>query len=388
MVSLTEGRHDVPTPERVAARGARAKLRARILRPTILFLPTILAIVYFYFVAADRYVSEAQFVVRTASKPLSTGTFGAILQMSGLSRASDDVYSVQSFMTSRTAVERLLDGLDLRQIYGRPEADAFSRYPSIIYGATLDELHEYLGWMVRANYNSTTGISTLKVQAFRPEDAKAIADELRKLGEETVNRMNKRIQEDAIRASQADVDSFEQRLVDAQVAITRFRNAELMIDAAGSSIIATELIARLAAELTAVETLIRETTTSAASSPALPTMKRKAEALQDQIMQERKKIADDHGGLAQKLAQYERLVLDQEFAKTALAGAEKALETARTEGRRQQLYLEYVVEPNLPDYPLEPRRMRMVWTFLSLNIVAMLVGWLLYAGIRQHTFES
>src|SRR5260370_1992534 len=43
-------------------------------------LPTILTGIYLFAFAADRYVSAASFVVRTASKPMGSGGFGALLQ--------------------------------------------------------------------------------------------------------------------------------------------------------------------------------------------------------------------------------------------------------------------------------------------------------------------
>src|SRR5262249_9786627 len=161
---------------------------------------------------------------------------GALLRMTGLSRAQDDIFSVQSFISSRDAVNRLLEKLPLRDYYGDAEADFIARYPSLVYGHTLEELYAYLRWMIHTSYNSTTGITTLKVQAFRPEHAQRLATLLLDLGEETVNRMNLRIHSDAVRIAEGEVTRNEQRLITAQVAITKFRNAELMIDPAGSSV--------------------------------------------------------------------------------------------------------------------------------------------------------
>lgn len=47
-------------------------------------LPTFVTILYFGFIASNRYVSEAQFVIRTAAKPLSTeGAWGVALENVG-----------------------------------------------------------------------------------------------------------------------------------------------------------------------------------------------------------------------------------------------------------------------------------------------------------------
>src|SRR5258706_10547301 len=253
MSGIEARRHVVAETREAPALPGLQRTVKRLRRPLWLLLlssPSLLSIVYFGMIATDRYVAEAQFVVRPAAKPVGGTGLGALLQMTGLSRAQDEVFSVQSFITSRDAVNRLLERLPVREIYGRPDADWLARYPSMIYGRTLEELYGYLRWMITTTYSSTTGITTLKVQAFRAEDAQSVAAKLLDLGEETVNRMNMRIHADAVRIADDEVQHNQERLIAAQVAITRFRNAELMIDPAGSSAIVTELVARLSADLT------------------------------------------------------------------------------------------------------------------------------------------
>lgn len=366
--------------------GARRQLKrlGRLLRLSLWFLPTILAAIYFGAVAADRYVSEAQFVVRTASKPVGAGLLGSFLQMSGLGRANDDAFAVEGFIESRDAVQRLLEQLPLTEIYADPNADFIARYPSLFYGSSIEELHRYISRMIHTSYSSTSGITTLRVEAFQPTHAKDIADALLRFSEQVVNKMNERIQTDAVKTSLELVKDFEQRLIGTQIAITRFRNAELMIDPVSSSIIVTEVVGRLTADRAAVETQINELVTSAPNNPSLPGLRRRVVALEDAIRNEREKISDQGGGLAHKLADYERLVLEREFAKTGLTSAVKGLEQARTEARRQQLYIEHVVRPHLPDEAMQPLRLTNIWTVASLNVVGLLLGWLFYSGIREH----
>jgi len=348
------------------------------------FLPTILAVVYFELVASDRYVSEAKFVVRTAAKPSGLSGLGVFLQMTGLSRSEDDVFSVQDFMTSRDAIRQLAKKLPVTEYYGRPEGDFVARYPSLFYGATIEQFHKYFQWMLNVTFSSTTGITTLRVEAFRPEDAQAIALGLLELGEETVNRMNQRVQNDAVRLAAEEVGRNERRLIAAQVAITDFRNKELMIDPARSSVIVTELTARLDGELTQTRAQLTEVMAGSPSSPQIGVLQRRGAALETQIFKERTRISDPATGLANKLADYERLVLEREFAKQALAAASTSLDTARAEARRQQLYLERVVEPNKSDYAMMPERLRMIASTFGLNVLGLLLLWLIFAGVREH----
>lgn len=360
----------------------------RLLARLALFSPTLLAIVYLGLIATDRYVSEAKFVVRTAARPVGAAGLGAVLQMAGLGRAQDEVFSVQSFISSRNAIQRLAERVPIREFFAREEADFLARYPSFVYGSSSEELYQYLRWMITTIYSSTTGITTLRVQAFRAEDARRLANELLTLGEQAVNAMNERIHKDAAQSAEATVRRDQQRLIDKQVAITRFRNSELLIDPASSSVVVTEVIARLAAEVVQNEAQIREIASAAATAPQLAGLRRRVDALQEQISRERQRISTGEDGLADKLAIYERLVLDHEFAKQALTASVKALEAAETEARRQQLYLERIVEPIAADHSTAPERLRLIVSTFGVNLIMLMILWLVHSGLKEHATDT
>ena len=346
--------------------------------------PTLLGATYYGLIATDRYVSEAQFVVRSATRSSGAGGFAAFLQMVGISKSQDDTFSVHDFIGSRDAVIQLAERLPLREMYGVAEADVLSRYPNVFYGRTLEQFHRYLKWRIEVIYNSNTGISTLKVQAFKPEDATQIADHLLRLSEQLINQMNVRIREDSVRFADDEVKRAEQRTIAAQLAITDFRNREVTLDPTRSSIHVMELVARLSGELSTANALLAEVTASSPSSPQLPALQRRVQAIQEQIAIERARISNTSDGLAQKIAQFEQLTLEREFANKALAAAITALDGARSEARRQQLYLERVAGPTKPDQALEPERFFLITTILAVNLIALMIIWLFVAGIRMH----
>jgi capsular polysaccharide transport system permease protein len=364
----------------LAAPGGGGRYR----RIVLVFLPTMLSILYFGLIATDRYVSEAQFTIRTASKPHGLTGVGSFLQMAGITHDQDDAYSVQEFMTSRDAVQQLEARLPMLQIYGRPEADFIARYPSIFYGKSLEQFHSYLQWMISVIYTSATGVSTIRVEAFRPEDAQAIAGALLDLGEDVVNRMNDRIENDAVRVAADEVGRDQQRLIDDQVEITDFRNKEMMIDVNKSSVIVTELIAKLDDDLSQTKAEVTQLTASSPGSPQLGVLQAHVDAVAAQILKERSQISDKSTGLAEKLANYERLMMESEFARHELESASGRLDSARVEAQRQQLYLERVVEPNRADYSMAPERWRMIATTFGLNLLGLLVVWLVINGVAEH----
>ena len=88
--------------------------------------------------------------------------------------------------------------------------------------------------------------------------------------------------------------------------------------------------------------------------------------------------------MAKKAAQYQRLALDREFADKQLASTLASLEIARNDAQRKQLYLERIVQPNLPDKAMQPKRLRAIITAFVLGMIVWGVLAMLIAGVREH----
>jgi capsular polysaccharide transport system permease protein len=80
----------------------------------------------------------------------------------------------------------------------------------------------------------------------------------------------------------------------------------------------------------------------------------------------------------------QRLILEKDFADKQLAAAMAALEQARSEALRQQLYIERVAQPQVPDSSLEPDRLRGVLTVFVLGLLFWGIISLLVSGVREH----
>ena len=79
------------------------------------------------------------------------------------------------------------------------------------------------------------------------------------------------------------------------------------------------------------------------------------------------------------------MALDRAFADKQLAATLTSLESARSEAQRKQLYLERLVQPNLPDKALEPRRTRSIFTVLLLGLILWGVVSLVVASVKEHS---
>ena len=349
-------------------------------------LPTLLAAVYDGFLASDRYVSESEFVVRSANHNRVSG-LDMLFQSFGLSRAVDDANAVQGYLLSRDALVALAARRPLRAWFGPAHADPLSRFPRPWGTASDEHLYDYYRDRVSVIQNASKGITTLRVEAFDPVQAQAIAADLLDLAEGMVNAMNARAQGDAVRDASAEGEAARRRLLEAEKALTEFRTREALIDPTSNSLSALDTVTALSSDLARADAELGEARVNTSASPSLPALESRTSALADRVRLERARIAGDGAALAPRVAAYEALILDRQLAEKSLTDADAAVETARQEARRQRIYIERVVSPQRPDEATEPERLRAIATVLVLCLAMTSVVWILTAGASEHAID-
>jgi BexC/CtrB/KpsE family polysaccharide export inner-membrane protein len=348
-------------------------------------LPTLVTALYMFFIAAPVYVSEARFVVRSRNHE-GPSAVGTVLQSVGVSLPSGetDAYEVHEYMMSRDAVADLADNHHLREILARPEADFLARFPRPFEGDNTENLYENYQRFVSVGYDSTTGISTLRVSAFRPQDAQALANALLNGGERLVNELNRRSAADTIDQAAQQVTEAQGRAQRAETALTEFRSRERLIDPTRASAAGADLVAQLEAQIINLEAERNSLAALAPQSPELATLDQKIRAYEAQRDAERTRVAGESDSLAPKIGEYERLMLDRDFSAKSLAAADAALEDAQIEARRKQTYLERVVLADRPDKAELPKRLFTVAMVLVSLLIAYATLVMVVAGLREH----
>jgi capsular polysaccharide transport system permease protein len=374
-----------------AAIGARAWVPGRLasfLRAlkfwAIVGVPTLLTGVYYFAVASDLYLSEVKFLVRGPAKAPSN-SISTMLSSSAIASVTEDTHAVHEYLLSRDAVRRLERENDLRTLLARPEGDFVSRFPGLMYWRQDFELlyAAYLRF-VSVEIDSTNGISTLRVKAYRPEDAQRIAQALLSFGEQLVNTLNERARHDALSMFQHEVDGIEQRIANIQTQLTAYRVKERMLDPKTASSGPIELLAQMNTQLANAKAQLAQVMKNSPNSPQIPLIRTRIAALEKLIVEERAKVTGDNNSVVMALSEYERLDVQRLLAEKQLASVYASLEAARLEAQRQQLYLETISRPNFADYPLYPKRIVSFATVLAVCLVAYGITWLLVAGVREH----
>ena len=360
-----------------------SRLKAFLPFALVVGLPTFVTAVYFLSIASPRYVSEAKFLVRSASQE-QPSSLGVALQGVGLSNNATDAFAVHEYIKSRDALDDLEKHFPLEPVLSAAHADPLSRYPRLGEGRSKEGLYKNFQRFLTVGYDTSTGISTLRVQAFTPNDAKKVAEGLLTGGENLVNALNERSAARAVTDAERNMQEAEQRLTGIQARLQSYRNREGIIDPVVSAGEGSALIGELLANIATLRAERSQLVSQAPNSPQLPTLDARLAAFERQIEVERQKLAGGQNSLASKISGYEALALERELADKALATASASLDVARVEARQQKLYLVRVVNPGVPDKSSLPNRWLAILAVLISTMLIYGIGWLVWAGLREH----
>lgn len=355
--------------------------------PLALFigLPTLLSALYYALFAADQYQTEALISVRAAHGTPTSSLLGTILSGGTIGQSSVDANTISKFVVSHDAVRKLNGDLNLKEIYSKPRLDFWARLSA---SATFEELVEYYGTMVESSFDSTSGNTHIRVRAFAPEDAQAIAVALIEVSEELVNSLNLRAEEDALRLARSEMSRAETALSSVRQRMQQFRLTHRDIDPAKSTRAIGEIIAGLEAQHAATSAELSEMSSyMKGDSLQVEAMRRKAQAIEQQIIQEQQKLTGQDSATTDVLAQYEALILEHELANRAYASAIASLERARVEAQQQYSYVVPVVSPHRPEEAQYPLRWRgVLFVFLGSTVIYG-IGRLLVLGVYDHVMH-
>ena len=350
----------------------------------LIIVPMVLAAIYYGLIISDIYISESQFVIRQQEKNKMPSSLGMFLQSAGMTSAHEEVFAVREFMMSRDAMKLLDDNLQLRKIYSNPNIDFMHRFNVQGDANSLEEFYEYYKDIVSVEIDTSSSICVVKIKAFTPQTAHSVNEALLFLGEGLINELNARSQHDLVRFYKQELDEAEVANKRAALALSAYRNQQMVFDPKQQSSMQLEQVGKLEAELIAVRGQLAQYHSFASSSPYIASLDKRRTELEKEIGHEMSRVAGKNNSMTQKLIEYERLSLERDFMDKRLASAMASLQQARAEAQRQLLYLEMIVAPNLPDKSLYPRRGRdLLLVFITCLALYGLVR-LFIAGVKEH----
>lgn len=346
-------------------------------------VPTLTAILYFGFIASDVYISESKFVVRSPDKPAVSG-LGVMLKSAGFANAGDEIYAAQQFASSRDALRALNRNSEFEKAYTRPQISMFDRFNAFGTGGSFENLYKYFQKKIALQNDTSTSITTLTVRAYTPQDAHKFNQQLLEMSEATVNRLNRRGQQDLVRYAEAEVANAKANAHSASAALAAYQNRSGVVDPEKQAAAQMQMVSKLQDSLIASKAELSQLQRYTPENPRIPVLRTQIGTIQAEINRELGLVAGSSRSLAAAGVRFQRLQLENEFAGKQLAAALASLEQARSESQRKQAYVERIVQPNLPDRAIEPRRLRGILATIALSLLAYGILRMLLAGVREH----
>lgn len=319
------------------------------------------SVYYLYAIAADQYASRVGFAVRSEEIESAQDLLGGLSRsLSGSSSSDTDI--LYEFIHSQDLVKTIDEELDLVRIFTVPEFDPVFAYQPT---GAIEDLVDYWRRMVRVDYDGNTGLIELRVNAFDPDDAHRVAQEIVANSAELINRLSAIARDDATRYAREDLEQAVERLKSAREALTQFRSETRIVDPSadiqGQMGLLNSLQAQLAAayiELSVLRETVRE------DDPRIDQARRRLSVIEGLIEQERAKfgmgggrgVRPDGRNYSTLVGEFERLMVDLEYAEESYLAARNALDTAVAEAQRQSRYLATYARPTMPESSRYPQR--------------------------------
>ena len=348
-----------------------ARLRARHIVILISFvvlvaLPVTISAWYLWTRAADQFASTLAFSIRSEEPSSGIELLGGIADISGSGASDSDI--LFDYLNSQQIVAQIQAETDLAFLWSKPVSDPIFAFQDTSF---IEDLHSHWERMVEISLDSTRGIIQVRAKAFTAQDAQKISAEILAKSEDLINQINNIAHEDSVRYALGDLQRTKNSLSNARSALTEFRILNEIVDPSIDVSSQTEILGSLDAQLT--ETLIEIDILSEntrRSDTRLNQAETRRRVLQARIEQERRKRVFGMGELGQKntaqlFGDYERLLVDVEFAEQSYQASRASFEVSVSEARRNTRYLAAHIMPSIAEQSLFPRR------GLTLSLIAL-----------------
>ncbi|MDW9477922.1 RkpR, polysaccharide export protein [Sinorhizobium meliloti] len=354
-------------------------------------LPATLASLYMAFIAADQYHSTASFAVRSIEGGVSSDILGMFTQASGGSTVSDSYILMDYILSERMAADADRR-FKLEDVYATRGLDYFYGIGSDL---PIEDKLAYWRDMVKVSFDHASGIMQVTVKAFEPAQAQEIAQFIVDQSDNLVNSLSLSARNDVLRAAQDEVLAGEARLSKARAGLRDYRDKSQEISPEEGAKLAVQLIGGLEGELTKLNAdLATAKSQMSEDTPRIRVLKTRIESLEQQLAVERQRLgagekgtsaADDPNApdVAGRIAEFEELETEREFAERAYTAALGSLEKARIDANNRQRYLALFIEPTLSQMAQYPSRLLNAFLVTLGLLFAWGVGVMGYYNIRD-----
>lgn len=345
---------DVLKIQRDMARRRKRNLAMMCLRLFFfVFMPTLLAGIYYYKIATPLFSTRSEFVIQQAeAKGAGLGGLFSGTQFA----TSQDSIAVQGYLQSREAMKRLDNDLGFRAHFTQPRMDALQR---LAPDATDEAAYKLYKRNVKIAYDPTEGLIRMDIIAADPETTAAFSRALIGYAEEQVDHLTQRLRADQMQGSRESYVEAEASMLTAQRNVVDLQEKYKILSSETEASLISQQVSVLETNLSKDRlSLVEMEANQQPNQARMEPLKRRMLALETEIASLRSKLTEDsQDGLSLAQVQSELLVAKAkvEIRQMLLSQSLQSLETSRIEANRQVRYLSLSVSPVAPDEATYPR---------------------------------
>ncbi|MFA1604565.1 chain-length determining protein [Alcaligenes faecalis] len=344
----------------------------------------VLAAGYWLLFASDRYVSEANVIIRKTDS-VGASSFDLGLLVSGVSQVDrSNQLLLRDYLLSVDMLKKLDQKLDLRSHYSGSSHDLISRM--WFQDTSMEWFHRHFLSRVQVEFDEFAGVLRIKVQAYDPETAQAITQMLVEEGERYMNVLGHEMARVQVDFLITQVDEAQQRFQQASQALLNYQNKAGLLSPQATAESINAIVANLEAQRAQLQTQLASLPKSLdRDHPNIVLIKQSLAAVDKQIKQEKLKLATPSGGtLNAYVEEFHRLEMDVQFTQELYKSSLTALEKGRIDSIRMLEKVSVLQSATLAEYPMEPRRIYNAFVTLLLALILAGILKLLKSIVMDH----
>ncbi|EIJ6694538.1 TPA: sugar transporter [Escherichia coli] len=340
-----------------------------------------IAVVYFGFIASDRYVSRAQLVIKQADQIKMLPDALSMLGIGGSNH--EDVLLVQDYLNSPDMLEKLDKELGLKAHYQSHDIDYFSRLSGDV---SQEDFLKYYRDHLSLRLDDLSGVLTVELQAFDPAYGQRVVNLMLKESEGFINKLGHQVALEQLAFVEKEVDRAYQRVQDEKAKVLDFQNQHNLISPESTSTARLGVVSQIESELASQQAQLKQLQSYMKdTAPAVISIKARVEALTEQLAQEKARLTGtDQNAMNEVTARYMDIQTQATLAVDLYKSGLISLEQARVEAYRKLKHLLVVSQPTIAQDAEYPRRL---YNLATIGVLLCLMYGLIVMGLatlREH----
>ncbi|RTZ64962.1 MAG: hypothetical protein DSZ29_04875 [Aquificaceae bacterium] len=355
--------------------------------------PVVVSAIYYYNYASSQYVTETHYIIRGNDKTPSD-VLGMLTGIPGSSASSADSLIAQDYILSRDFLNQAKQRINIREMYTGADIDWWASLRPDLLSYLIDPnepvsdedlLAYWQNNIMDIIYDSNSGITTLVVTAFKPEDTVKISKAVLASVDNFVNNLSSKSRTDALNTAELETSVAKKELDAIRAKIARFGAKEQVVVPEQRVLADEGIVTALKGQLIAAEAELSHLNSfMQPRSMEVRAARNKVATLKRQISKQTsisKRKGKKVTRVIQKTNTFQSELL---FAEKVYLSALSSLRIARLEVSRKQRYLDIIVHPQLPDESQKPDKLMSILSVFFISFMLWGIVSLLFATVKDH----